>query len=606
MAATVAELGPAVEGFSVTGAALSGRRLHLVSRNLAPTQLAVVDVVSETLADREDITGGAGAWGMCTVPDGSVAIGLFGAKAAANLLRYTGGSVRVLAALNCLYLWALAAASDGRVFGVGADQTLVFRYDPATQRVDDLAAALPTDQLRSVAVSGGRVVVGGARDGRALLYHVDTQGRDRRELLPPGLAQDRIIYVLSAQGSRIALGTSGPAFSMPAIAVLDLANPAAARIVRLPREATVDAIVQAPGLVYAAARPSGGLYALSLADGGLRRVAVPVPLSETRALALRGNDVIGASGTGEWFTYRPATGGVSVGAPPDVGLQFRPELVQSIAADAKFAVVGGSFRAQLHDLAAGTSASVRVPGEPKDAVIVGDTAYLALYPIAEIWALDLGDKSIRRVATLPSDQLRPIAMVHDPLLGSLVVTTTDDLGVGALHAVDPVTGRVTTTRNPLGAGQIPAGLAVEGGFVYVGGSGSQASVAAIDLVTGATAWRLNSVVPGGGFLLGMARTGAILYVLSTEGWAAAIDPAAPGIARTRRVAADGGRLRGLVGRVHAATTTALLTLDPMTLAPAVDVGNLDTAVWGWPSLALGPTGIRYTARGRTLIAAAGT
>ncbi len=604
MAVTVAVLGTAVEGFSVTGAALAGDRMTLVSRNLAPTRVATLDVTSNTLVD-QDTTIGAGAWGLTRQPDASVAIGLFGAKAQGNLLRYSG-ALTVLAALDANYIWSLAAAPDGRLYGVTSDRTLLFRYDPATQQANDLGGVQSGDQLRVVTVAAGRVIVGGARNGKALLYSVNLAGQDRRDILPPDLAGDRLVYALAASGNRLAVGTTGPGMSMPALALLDLADPAATKIVRLPREATIDCVLHAPGVIYGSARPSGGLYQLTIADGTLRRLAVPVPLSETRLLTLHGTDVLGANGTGEVYRYRTQTGNVQVVAPPDLGLPLRPELTQSLAADAKFAVVGGSFRAQVHDLVDGTSTSIRVPGEPKDVVLVGTTAYLALYPIAEVWALDLGTKELRRVAQLPSDQLRPIAMAHDPRLGSLVVTTTDDLSVGALHVVDPVTGRVSTTRNPLGNGQIPAGLAVEGATVYVGGSGTNPSVAQVDLVTGAVRWRLDAVTPDTGFVLGMARTGALLYALTTEGWAVAIDPAAPGVARRRRVAPDGGRLRALAGSIHAVATGALLRLDPTTLAPTTEVANLASAVWGWPSLALGPTGTRYTARGRTLIAAAGT
>ena len=175
-----------------------------------------------------------------------------------------------------------------------------------------------------------------------------------------------------------------------------------------------------------------------------------------------------------------------------------------------------------------------------------------------------------------------------------------------MHLVDPATGRVATTPDPLGPGQTAAGLALQRDLLLVGGSGASPSVGALSLVDGRLRWRVDDVAPDGGFVLGLAVRGTTVFGLTTAGWLVAVDLTNPRLLRRRRIAAEAGRLRVTpAGGLFAITPSQLLAIDPVTLAATEVIGGLGSMVWGWPPLAVAPNGDRYVIRGRDLVRVSG-
>ena len=593
----VTDLGAAVEAFSAVGAVVADSGVHVVSRNVAPALLLAVDADAGTVVDTDQIPSGEGAWGVTAAPDG-IYVGMFGARGAGNLYRWADGEVQVKAAIDALYIWDLATGPDGTVYGVTSDPAQVFGYSPTTGLAHLIGVLQPGEGPRACTVHDDRLVVGGTSGGGGLLVASGTDGSGRQSILPPQLADHQVYAARHTADGRVAIGTTGPGRTTPAIAVVDPADPAAAVVVRLPREITVDAVVELDGTVYATARPSGAVYALA-PDGDLRRLAVPLPGAETRTLGVVGGDVAGVSADGTVFRLAPGSGALTRWRPDDLGLPRPPQLVQSLAVRDDVVWAGGTFAVQRRRLADDATTTWFVPGEPKDVTITPDgTAHLALYPLGEVWAVFADDDRPRRLAALPSDQPRPIALEHSTHLGCLVVTTAGSDGPGALHTIDPVTGRVDSVVGPLGSGGDPAGLALVGRTAYVGGSGGAPVVAAWDLVTQQVVWQVGDVAPGGGFVLGLAVVGNRLHTLSTRGEAAVVDLGSRQVTARRRVAETAGRLRAAGRRVLAVTTDQLLELHPSTLEPTVVADGLAAEVWGWPPLAVDEASRPHVVHGR--------
>lgn len=595
---TVTAVGTAAPGWPASGAVLDDDRLYLVSRNLDRTRVAEIDADDLSLIRQRQVPAGDGTWGLTVGPDGVYA-GVFGARGLPNLYRLTTSAVQDVAALDVNYIWDLT--TDGnRVFGVTSHPEMIFDYDPATQRARDIGGLTTGQRPRTCVVVGDRLAVGGSADGRAFLVDRPLTGGSTRNLLPPALGRDRTVYCSAVTGAgRIAVGTGGPLLDTPAIAVTTPGAVDTAPVVRLPREALVDTVTVAGGSVYATARPSGALYRLDLPSRRLFRLDVPVPMSETRSLDVVGDFVVGTSADGSVWRYDRVRDRSSRVDPKVMGLGLRPQRAQSICASATQVDVGGSFSITRHDRSAGTSVTRFVPGEPKAMVDVDGTAYLAIYPIGEIWSWPRDADTPLRLTQLDSDQLRPIAMAYLPQLDALVCTTTDDRGRSVLNTIDPTTGRVDTVANPLGP-QTLAGVTTQGSTIYLGGSGSRPVVAAFDAVSGDVRWSVPDVVPDGGFVLGLQVVAGRLAVSTSRGWFTTIDLGTQAVADPVKVAPNAGQLRRRGDRVLLATGEDLLSVDPATRRAQTLESGLDGQYWNWAPMDTDPAGRAWLMQGRDL------
>ncbi len=596
---TVKVIADAAPGWPVSGAIVDDDRIHLVSRNLDGTRIAEIDLAGPILVREVTIPAGDGAWGLTLAPDG-IYLGLFGARGKGNLFRLAAGRAAVVAALGVDYVWDLATGPDGVVYGVGSHPSLVFSYDPTTKRATDLGMVTGPQQPRTCTVVGGDLVVGGSARGRAFLLRRDRLGKTVTDILPAQLLRDRTVYCSTTLADgRLVVGTEGPDRTSPGLALIDPLKPERAAVVRLPREALIDTVTSSGTSVLATARPSGALYRTDLGGVGLLRLAVPVALSETRRLTPVSNDVVGASADGSvWIHDRP-TRTTSTRSPTAMQLPMRPQRGQSICATPTSVLVGGSFSVTRHRMDGGPSQTRFVPGEPKAMVHSGDVTYMAIYPTAEIWAWAEAADVPRRLATLQTDQLRPIALVALERLGALVCSTTDDVSRGVVHTIDPVTGRVDTLTDPLGK-QGVAGLQVSGTTLYVGGSGANPAVAAVDAVDGRRLWTVPDVVGDGGFVLGLQVVGGDLAVSTSRGWFTTIDLATRTVRKPVRMAPIAGQMRRAGRDVLLATGDAVLRIDVTSFRVDKVASGLDGQYWNWPPMDVDRSGAAWTMKGRSL------
>lgn len=601
----VVNLGPSSVAFPIVGAAQVGRRLHLVSRNLSPARMVAYDLAVERVVETVLIPEGAGAWGVAADGDRSVYLGQFGARARPNLYRYDRATrdLRAVALLDVDYIWSLAVAGDGSVFGVTAPD-MVFRYDPSTDRVEIVRVIdRMRDRVRSIAAAGGRVYVGGARDGSALLLAFDRGSTDTASVLPPALAGHESVYVVRDSAYHLAFGTRGPGRLGPAVGVLDRNNPGAANVAVLPdSESVVDAVLVGAGVVWCTARPSGALYRFDLRTQALDRVAEPVAGAETRGLFDDDGGVVGVSSTGHVWRHRPGPATTDVTDVVAAGAPAGTEQPQALAAGNGEVYAGGNFSFSVRDLRTLAYRRHVVPGEPKDLAVAGSTVYVPLYPVAQLWAYASGTATLGRVLDWPAELNRPVSIAVADLRGPVAISARSDArGDGAVILCDPVTRTVRTFEGVPGPGQHPAGLAIADGVIAVGGSGADPAFAALDADSGAVRWRVGSLAPATGTVAGVAAHEQRLYAMTADGWVVAIDPVLRRVAAARRVAADGGRIRSDGMRLWAATRTGILEIHPRSLRARWAVNGPSADVWGWPLLATSEDGAWFGVQGRNLV-----
>lgn len=593
LAPVVENLGTAIASFPIVGAAaLDGGLLAIVSRNLRPARVALLDLAARRVEDVIEIPTGEGAWAVATDPRGALWLGMFGARGRANLCRLdlADRSVEVAAAIDAVHLWDLAVADDGMVYGVSDGPAGAFAFDPSTWRARDLGVVETGPEFaRSVETVGRYVVLGGRRDQRALLRVVDPAQGSARSILPAALASHGIVYALHRRGKALAVGTRGPAERDPAIAVLDVSNIASgtppAVIAIAAGESVAETLLVEDDATWATVRPSGGLLRVRRGSSQVERVAEPVPLVEQRRVARIGADLVGASGDGSVWRLAGSSGPAEVIDLVGEGLlEGDAETVQSLAARDGRVWAGGTFGVARRDWRAGGDLErVPVPGEPKAMTVVGRDLYLALYPIGEVWTWRDGQRP-SRLTRLPAEENRPLALVHDAKRNLLLVgTAADRAGGGGLHLIDPATGDRTGVRNPIDSAQRVQRIAVWGDLALLGGT-ADGTIVAWDLKRRAEAWRLNAAAPGGGGVTGLAVTGERAHVLTSAGTHLIIDLARRRVGHRFKIADSGGALVAAAGEVWGVDADRLLRIDPVSGAVSPRLRGLAPRHWAHPSL----------------------
>lgn len=623
---TLERLGPAVTGFPFSGATRVGDRLVIASRNLVPALLVTYDLTARRVIAVAEVPTGRGAWGVGSASETAGAAeagqgpalayaGQFGAMGSANLHRLdlASGQLDPIAALDAEYLWDIAVDPvDGRVYVVGSPDRVI-RWDPTS----GLATVVPDmdhvlDGVRSVAIAGRTLVVGGRHEGRAVLRGLNLDTGAVLQAAPAVMAGETLVYALAGTAEWVAAGTQGSGMRGAGVALLRAADLSVVDHAQLAEEAVVDALAVEPATagpvaVLATARRSGRLY--RVAAGAVTALGVPVQRSETRGLFLHGDAVVGVSAAEVVWSLdlRDADARIEHVDLLEAGLRRRPQLAMSIAAEGdgpdRSVHVGGNFTLTTH-LGGGTPTTSHtfVPGEAKDLCVVDGDLYAAVYPAGQVLRRGAGESRFSLLAQLDPDQFRPVALVADPTRRQLLVSTARDRDVGALHAValpgpGAGAGGLTMALDPFGDGQHPAGVAVDGDIAYLGGSGPRGALLAWDLNAWGPAWRIDAVRPQSGTWVGVAVSDGFVVLLGSLGWWVTVELATRAVAVGGRLGADGGQLLASGGAVHAITSDGLWRLEPARATATPVVEGLDSQLWGWPFLDADDTGVIHVIAG---------
>lgn len=607
MAVRTEELGTASLGFPFNGAALSGSRLVVSSRNLVPARLAVYDLDTGEVRDGPEVPTGNGAWGLAAVGS-TVFLGQAGtADGETVLYRYDldADALSPVAPLDADYVWVLDASASGFVYGAAGGRDQVVQYDPRDGQLRDLGIAQPGDGLRALAVSGGSLVYGGRRDGAAFLRESRVGAfSEQREILPPELADHEFAYDVDAGPGAVAVGTQGPGSSAPAVAILSADGLGVERVVTLPAgDSLVDTVAVAEDAVYATARPRGALYRISRSSGELTELAVPVPGAETRELFVRGGEVVGVSAAERVWRWDVAGGSLSLVDLLSEGLTPGAEQGQSISAGGGTVAVGGNFGVQVRRVVDRETLRRPTPGEPKDQVVVGTERFLACYPTAQVLAGGLGlDDPLGVRVQLPPEQNRTVALHHDVATDLVCCGTASDArGGGALHVFAPSGDGLATYVDVVARDQFVSRIASADGLAFLAGGSGDPGLVAFDLRTRAEVWRIAPLGTALGTVTGLVPLGGRLHVLTQEGWYVVVDLAARSVVSVTRIGSSGGRMFAYGDRLTAVDRDALFDIDPATGARTDVVTDLAPFVFGNPFLAIDEQQARYVIRGTDLL-----
>lgn len=216
--------------------------------------------------------GSSGGYGCCVGTDGAVYVGGIGPG---NLYRYDPVTQKVEnlggAQFGVQYIWAAAASPDGKVYGACYPTCSVIEYNIATKTLRDLGRVAPHEQYaRWICVDHrGKVWVGVGN--RAHLIVLDPGSGERRDVLPAEYRHNSTCSPLAASGKYVLAGALYDGVTL----VFDAETEELVRVVPRPKDSVWwKSTVGAPaGETYLATVPNGDLYHYDIKKDQLSLVA---------------------------------------------------------------------------------------------------------------------------------------------------------------------------------------------------------------------------------------------------------------------------------------------------------------------------------------------
>ncbi|MFB7936587.1 PQQ-binding-like beta-propeller repeat protein [Streptomyces sp. NPDC056049] len=621
----ITDLGPGIEQFALMSALQVGDTVYIGSRNLEPTQVIAFHLPTRKVVAQTVLGTGHSIQALAADPTGRylyAGILTKGDEGRPNLFRWDlttpDKPAEGVGRTEDRDIRDLAVAPDGTVYAVGGipgKAPALWMYDPATGKVTKLGVPDPKATLaRAVAATdttvffgAGSTLAGGDGASRASLYAYDRATGTFSDVTPPEMEKDPSLRDLVIAGDRLVLGTA--ASTEPAkLAVMDLADLSSYTVAPTTGKVVKNLTANGDTLHFAT---DAGLYSYSTAT----KVISPVPfdgdLGEIWGLDHVGGTLTVVSGYGFVGEIDLATGRAVVTDLGQAGAPVTPQTTMGIAADHRYAYVGGNNGIARHDLRTGKVLNLRAPGEAKDAEVLDGVLYTGQYSSQGMWTYDPAKGGQpRQLAAFPSEQNRPLDVCYDPVNELLVVGVQSDTeGGGSLWTYAPKTGRKTVHVNPVDATQMVRAVATRDGVAYLGGDnpttqGAPGTLVAFDPVAGRELWRLDlpaSLTTG---VAALAVRGRHLYGLTRRGGFFVVD------LRIRRVihTADHRALcpgfAAMVtsrGTVYGVSDTTLFRFDPKTFAVTTVVAGINGGWYSGPHINADHRGRLYTMRGRNLV-----
>ncbi|MEV4747298.1 hypothetical protein AB0K21_13075 [Streptosporangium sp. NPDC049248] len=600
----VTVLGPASVTSALGNGEFVGGVLYAGTRGLSPNVVGAYDLARDTVTGHTDIPTGIGVWAMCAVGT-DVYVGTHGRSDLYRLDTLTGALSKV-GAYSHPYIWNMASSPDGKVYLAISEPGRVVEYDPVTGTSRDLGVIVEGEAyVRSIAVDATTVYAGiGAH---AHLIAIDRATGAKRDILPAELAARDFVASLTISDTHLAGGIS----SNGEVLVMSKSDPSDHRVLAT-GEKYIPSVLLHDGYVYFTGRPTGTLYRCRLDGGAVETLGVALPEAATHRLLSHEGRVYGVQ-DGAVFVYDPADGSLDYVNLVQRGFRAAPEQPMSVHSDGRRVYVGGKGGADIHDLKAGTSTRLGIPGEPKTALTVRDVTYLGVYTQGLLYAHRAGEPSATLLAKTGNQQDRPRDLAHDALTGLIAMTTQPEPGQlnGALSLYSLRTGKLDTYR-PVVERQSLYAVTCRAGVAYLGtniqeGLGlppvtTTARLAAFDLRARRLLWQLEPV-PGAKVVRGLAHTPLAVYGVTDTGIMFEYDLLRRKVTRTVKVGAKGSDLHvsGLVA--YTTDGDAIYKVDLVTFAVKTIASGL-AGEWfgGEPKLALDPSRkALYGVRGRDLV-----
>ncbi|MEU4576412.1 hypothetical protein ACBI99_10430 [Nonomuraea sp. ATR24] len=604
---TLTDLGPASVASPLGNAEIVGGVLYAGSRGLSPNVVGAYDLAQDSVTAHFDIPTGIGVWAMCRVGT-DVYVGTH-SRSDLYKLDTVAGTVTKVASYPDHFIWTLAASPDGKVYLGTSEPGKVKEYDPATGAGRDLGEAAPGEAyVRGIQADETHVYAGVGAN--AHLIAIDRATGERRDLLPPELADRDWVSSLSVSATHIAGGMN----SLAELVILNKADPSDYKVVKAtaPGEKYIVSVLIHDGYAYFAGRPTGTFYRARLDTGELEVLGVPYFEAATHRILAHEGRVYGVQDNAV-FVYDPATGSLDYRNLVQRGFRAAAEEPMSVHSDGERVYVGGKSGADIHDLATGETTRLAIPGEPKTMITVHGTTYIGVYTQAALYSHRAGDAEATLLARTGNQQDRPRDLAWDARTGLLVMPTQPEPGHmnGALSFYAPRTGAYATQR-PAVERQTVYSVVTRRGTAYLGtltqeGLGlppvtTTARLAAYDLAARELLWEAEPV-PGARYISALALGPRHLYGMTNTGVVFEWDLRARKVTRTLKTGSKGGDLH-VVGRVAYCTDgdkVYKVDLRAFTAKPIVE-GLAGQWFGGEPKLALDPSRLAlYGVKGRNLV-----
>lgn len=604
------DLGPASLVTATTAADRIGDRIYTATAGVSPVVVGGYDPRTEQIEDRYELPTGGGVWAMEHIGT-DLYVGTYTPGDLYKIDTVTG-NVSKVASMGS-FIWALAVSPDGKIFAGTYPTAEVYEYDPATGQTMNHGVAMPGEQyVRSIAADESAIYAGIGTS--AHLVRIDRATGEKTDILPAAYADRTFVATLDLVGSTLVAGMS-PTATMLIFDTADTANPTE---VQPEGDNYITAITleEATGDVYFGTRPSGTLYRYATTTGVLDRLGVPYDGASFYRIFPEG-DLIRAELPGQVATYDKRTGEFSIVDLAEAGLPPTPELAMAIAATRDYVLVSGKAGIQVHDLAAGTSRRVPLPGEAKTMTPIEGRVGLGVYTLARLWTMRSDGSNLHEVTRVEHEQTRPTDTEYEPESGAILMTTEPDYGKyeGSLAVHDLASGVLDVYRGVV-PDQSVQSVTARSGTAYLGSHtrnslGTEpivpdATLSAFDLDDRRVLWE-TTPVPGATAIVDLAFFRGRLYGTTNDGRLFEFDPATRQVRGVVRVGA-GGQSELVVARgvLYGSDGNRLYRVEPAPSRPPVLTTVLDglRAEWygGRPLLTSSPDARSlYTLRGRELI-----
>ncbi|MFB7580924.1 PQQ-binding-like beta-propeller repeat protein [Streptomyces hydrogenans] len=621
----VTDLGPGIEQFALMSALQVGDTVYIGSRNLEPTRVLAFHLPTRKVAAQTVLGVGHSIQALAADPTGRyLYAGILqkGDEGKPNLFRWdltTPDKPAVgVGRTEDRDIRDLAVAPDGTVYAVGGipgKAPALWRYDPGTGKVTELGVPDPKATLaRAVAATDTTVFFGagstlGGGDGasKASLYAYDRAAGTFRNVTPPEMEKDPSLRDLLVVGDRLVVSTSGS--TEPAkLAVMDLADLSSYSLTPTTGKVVKNLTANADTVYFAT---DTGLHSYSSATEVISPVAFDGDLGEIWGLDAVGGRLTVVSGYGFVGELDPATGRAVVTDLGEAGAPVIAQTAMGIAADHRYAYVGGNNGIARHDLRTGEVVNLRAPGEAKDAEVLDGVLYTGQYSSQGMWTYDpLKGGQPHQLADFPAEQNRPLDVCHDPVNALLLVGVQSDTeGGGSLWTYSTKTGEKAAHINPVDGTQLVRAVATRDGVAYLGGDnptaqGPRGTIVAFDPVAGRELWRLDlpgSLTTG---TAALAVRGRHLYGLTRKGGFFVVDLTIRRVVHTADHRAVCPGFAAMVtgrGVVYGVSDTTLFRFHPRTFALSTVVAEINGAWYSGPHVNADPRGRLYTMRGRNLV-----
>lgn len=621
---TITDLGPGVVAFALAAGVAVGDVVYIQTRNMDPVRLIGLDLRTQRVVSESRLSAVKGSQAVCGDNESRyVYVGTDGAGPCVHRVDTQAPNDSGIAVMDVrgFDVQSIHVAPDGMVLVAGRHGTggpMLWQLDPVSLQSTPIGAMPDGLQvLAGVAATDATVYAGGyvARaDGslRSVLIAVDRATGATTSILPPEMAEHAEIRDVNVIGDRVVAGSRTAGAEPSHLAFIDVSDHASYTLATGVTTRYTFRYCGLGGKIYFAGgggRTGIGVYdpatnACTRLDGpGIPAVGFAWDLSvwEGKLVATSVNNFVAVIDT-EAMTSTTIDL-LEAGARPD------PQMVMGVAADERFAYVGGNSVIIRHDLATGETLHLPVGGESKDMLMLGGVLYTAQYNPGGIFRYDPdADAAPVQIASLPAGQNRGLDVAYDDKNGLLAVgARSDTLGAGSIGIYELATGTFRSYVNPIDDRQMVRTLVTKDGVLYLGGdlqtgAGTVGTIVAFDPVAGSELWRLETGATRGG-ISGLAIQGKHLFVAGSRGEFFVVDLPRRAIVHRADLAAMVPRLARLTvqgDRIYGISDSTLFQIDRRTFE-ATAIATLNGSFYSGPSIGIVGRRSIYTMQDRNLV-----